>query len=102
MKKQAKRPAMSATEARSFRGFSIGNATTVLSATTEHGCSCDPYTDVFTFGRWKAQGLVVQRGQHAIAKLPVFIETEPTEEHPSGRKIMHSSSVFCRCQVGPS
>lgn len=102
-RKRTARRQMSASEARSFGRFSVGNASMVLSATTTRGCSCDPYADVFTFNRWRAQGFSVQRGEHAIAQLPVIVQIEPSEGEeqtaPKNDRIFTTSSVFCRCQV---
>ena len=33
-------------------------------------CGCEPYADVFTFNRWKAQGYFVRRGEHGV-RLPI-------------------------------
>jgi DNA repair protein RadC len=85
--------------------MSLANATLVAAALehrrqlTQQRCICEPYADVFTFHRWKAQGRDVRRGEHAVAKIPVWVETdeEPDEERPG--KIMQTSAVFCRCQT---
>ena len=45
--------------ARHFDRYSIANAVTVKQALP---CGCEPYVDVFTYRRWKAQGFQVQRG----------------------------------------
>ena len=89
---------MSPAEARSFERVSVGNATLLL---TLLECECQPYQDVFTYRRWKAQGFQVQKGQKAI-KLPLirhYSRTDPdTGEEKHGR-MMGRSAVFCRCQV---
>ena len=86
--------------ARQFDRFSVANAVTVKKSLP---CGCEPYVDVFTYRRWKAQGFQVQRGQKAI-KLPLIYklsETDPkTGERTESRRI-GSAAVFCRCQVNP-
>lgn len=67
---------MSADEARYFNSFSHANVTLLMSMLK---CRCQPYDDVFTFKRWLAQGLAVQKGQHGYK--------------------LQTSHVFCRCQV---
>lgn len=90
-----------ADDARRFeRGPSVGNMVRVK---TELACGCEPYVDVFTFNRWLAQGMVVQRGQKAI-RLPV-IKSRTTTDEKTGethcRRWRATSAVFCRCQVAP-
>ena len=64
------------------------------------GCDCEPYEDVFTFGRWIAQGRVVQKGEKGI-QLPVVIHG--TKETKAGGveeiTLLRRSYVFCRCQT---
>lgn len=86
--------------ARQFDRYSVANAVTVKQALP---CGCEPYVDVFTYRRWKAQGFQVQRGECAV-RLPLIYtrtETDPQtgEEHTTQRK--GRSAVFCRCQVKP-
>ena len=92
---------MSATEARTFDRYSVGNAALVM---MQRGCGCEPYRDVFTYNRWRAQGFQVQKGEKAI-RLPhvrtVRVRDEKTGEE-SERRLLRSSSVFCRCQVAQS
>ncbi len=97
---------MTAGDARHFDRTSISNAARVMA---ERGCGCEPYIDVFTYKRWRAQGFQVQRGERAI-KLPLVLHI-PDEEGDElgngrarrrGRKRLGSSSVFCRCQVQPT
>ena len=93
-----KRPPMTAAEARRFLHVSVGNA---IAVTRALDCGCEPYEDVFTYTRWQAQGMQVQRGQHSIS-LPL-IKDVSREDADTGeishRRIMGSSHVFCRCQV---
>jgi len=86
--------------ARQFDRYSIANAVTVKQSLP---CGCEPYVDVFTYSRWKAQGFQVQRGEKAV-RLPLIYsrtDTDPqTGEVHTSRRIGRSA-VFCRCQVKP-
>ena len=88
-----KREKMTAGEAVTFSRYSVFNAATVRHTLT---CGCEPYKDVFTFGRWIAQGFGVNKGEKSI-KLPV-VRTEDKEDGTTA-KIFHNSPVFCRHQV---
>lgn len=99
------RPQMTAIEARTFKTFSVSNATTITEALQAKGCTtCQPYEDVYTFNRWKALGYHVKKGEHGM-RIPVINEVEK-EDQASGkvstRKLFHTSAVFCRCQVEPN
>ena len=86
--------------ARHFDRYSIANAVAVKQSLP---CGCEPYRDVFTYLRWKAQGFQVQRGQKAI-KLPlIYGRTESDPETGEARTVRRvgRSAVFCRCQVKP-
>lgn len=89
---------MSPEQARTFEGFSIMNVAKVVEALS---CECSPYHDVFTFNRWRAQGLFVKKGEHGI-RLPL-VKTFLNKDKKTGEekviKIPCSSTVFCRCQV---
>lgn len=91
------RTKMTAEDARSFTTFSVGNAIAVKTALR---CGCEPYVDVFTFARWRAQGFRVRKGQHAI-RIPVVYSQEKESEDGTIETIRRFSSapVFCRCQV---
>ena len=95
-----KRPPMTADEARSFDRFSVANAARVAGAIAARGCDCEPYGDVFTFGRWIAQDRVVCKGEKGI-QLPVVIHG--TKETKAGGveeiTLLRRSYVFCRCQT---
>ena len=98
--KTKKKPKMTPAEARSFDTYSPANATMIGSLLN---CGCQPYEDVFTYQRWKAQGYQVQRGEKAI-KIPVIKTIPPKDtDDPNAkpRSFKGSSSVFCRCQVKP-
>ncbi len=86
--------------ARQFDRFSVANAVTVKKSLP---CGCEPYVDVFTYRRWKAQGFQVQRGQKAI-KLPLIYkrsETDPKTGERTETRRVGRSAVFCRCQIKP-
>ena len=93
-------PTFTPETARQFDRFSVANAVTVKQALP---CGCEPYVDVFTYRRWKAQGFQVQRGEKAI-KLPLIYQRrekdQATGEDRTVRR-MGRSAVFCRCQVKP-
>ncbi len=99
---------MTATDARTFtageRVSSIVRVTQALAELARPGCHCEPYADVFTFRRWRAQGRTVHKGEHGIA-LPVVIEKtyagtdELGDETPRTSRILQRSYVFCRCQT---
>ncbi len=87
--------------ARRFDRYSVANAVRVKEALP---CGCEPYRDVFTYRRWKAQGYQVQRGEKAI-KLPVIYKrTEKDRETGRERteRRVGRSAVFCRHQVKPT
>ena len=93
-----KAPPMTPSQAVTFDRFSIANAVTVASALE---CGCEPYSDVFTYRRWKAQGYQVARGAKAI-KIPT-VRTVDRENKTTGEidqvKLFHTSAVFCRHQL---
>ena len=90
-------PTMTAAEAKDFDRFSVANAATVESSLQ---CSCEAYTDVFTYNRWKAQGFQVMKGEKAI-RIPTIrtIKKENEEGEETTRSMKRTSYVFCRCQV---
>lgn len=100
---------MTAEEARTFPGFSLGNAVMVRKILADtRGCKCEPYGDVFTLPRWNAQGFRVRKGEHSI-RIPVWIPCEVTErdkvtgeERTREVKRPWTARVFCRCQVRPA
>lgn len=106
---QPDRPKMTAADARTFdRGIrpqSYGQILRLIgerAATGEHtACTCEPYRDVFTFKRWKAQAMSVRKGEHAM-KLATWIEIggDDDDDEP-GRLVSRMVPVFCRCQVSP-
>lgn len=93
------RPKMTAAEATHFDGHSTANAATIL---LELECDCQPYEDVFTYARWKAQGFQVQKGEKSI-RIPTIqkVTKENDKGEPETRRLKKTSFVFCRCQVKP-
>ncbi len=88
----ATRSTLTAAEAISFNRYSAANASQVQARLS---CGCEPYKDVFTYNRWRAQGYQVMRGQKAV-KLPIIIEKE---EDGEVKKRFWTAAVFCRHQV---
>ena len=89
---------MTSEEAVKFDRFSIFNALTVANSLP---CGCEPYKDVFTFNRWKAQGFIVMKGQHGV-KIPVVgtnIKYDDNTGQDVSKKYFSNSAVFCRHQV---
>lgn len=96
-RRRRQRPKMTPQDAAHFSRYSIQNAATVADALE---CGCEPYRDVFTYGRWQALGFQVQRGQKAV-KIPVIIQTEHEDEegNVTHRRQFWTGAVFCRHQV---
>ena len=83
------------------KGYSIRHIAILAAASEERGCQCQAYRDYFTYQRWLAQGMQVQKGQKGV-KLHTFQTGE--KEDPNTGKIKKwsrpwSYTVFCRCQV---
>lgn len=92
---------MTKSEATSFeQGYSLQNAAILARAAADNGCECEPYVDWFTYKRWLAQGMQVQKGEHGV-KLSCFLKSTKTDK--DGKETVYSrpwtSVVFCRCQV---
>jgi hypothetical protein len=98
---RSKLPPMTATQATTFDRISVANATAVDAALS---CGCVPYETVFTFRRWKAQGMSVVKGEKAI-KIPVVKDVESTDadtgEVTKSKRVFGTAAVFCKCQVKP-
>lgn len=93
---------MTAEQARTFDSFSEANARLLVLAAAARGCQCLPYTDWFTYKRWKAQGAQVQKGQSGTA-LTVYITRYKDGEDGTRKEsgsYPRTTYVFCRCQVG--
>ena len=92
---------MTKDEATSFEsGHSLQHAAILAMAANANGCECEPYVDWFTYKRWTAQGMQVQRGEHGV-KLSVFVKAKKTDK--DGKETEYTrpwgTTVFCRCQV---
>lgn len=61
--------------------------------------------ELHTFQRWKAMGYSVKKGEHAIAKFPVWKmgtkKDDDGEEETTGRMFMKTSAFFKTSQVEP-
>ena len=93
MPAKTKAPAMTAEDARRFDRISPANAALVMASLS---CECNPYRDVFTYRRWKAQGYQVRRGEHGIKLSGV---RDVVDKNGDSKKIFFGTTVFCRCQV---
>lgn len=95
------KPTMMAEGARSFDHISQQNMAILDEVAHDHGCTCQPYQDWFTYQRWSAQGFQVQKGEHGT-RLTVFVSKKIEED---GKEKVVSfprvTTVFCRCQVQP-
>jgi|TARA_Y100000310_G_scaffold42913_1_gene40079 hypothetical protein len=89
---------MTFTEAVHFDRFSISNAVAVKSLLQ---CGCEPYEDVYTYRRWKAQGFQVVKGEKAIRipQVRTVDREDPDTGEISQRRLFHTAAVFCRHQV---
>ena len=97
----ARRPKMTAEQAKQFDGYSLGNSMAVRGHYA--ACGCSAYDDVFTMRRWNAQGFAVRRGEHGL-RLPIVRERAPQDDDDGEAKpvrILGYSYVFCRHQVAP-
>ena len=95
-----RRPRMTEQEAKSFGRYSQQNAAQVM---RERGCACQPYRDVYTFNRWRAQGYGVKKGEKAIRLPTVRHDLKENPDTETYEMIRHFSwgFVFCRHQVQP-
>ena len=90
---------MNAVEAQRFEIQSERNAAIVEDHFT---CDCRAYQDIFTYGRWKAQSLQVQKGQKACKILtcqPIIVTDDDTGDKKVVGTRPRTSAVFCRHQV---
>ena len=67
--------------ARAFDHYSLTNATVIRQACAARGCKCEPYSDVFTFQRWLAQGRAVRKGEHGTRILTLVPVTRRDPEN---------------------
>jgi len=92
--RKSKRPQMSEAEAKQFSRISEANINLCLH---HFDCGCSPYTDLYTYKRWKAQGYHVKKGEHGL-RLPL-VKTLDNEIGEPVEKLFCRSVVFCRHQV---
>ena len=93
---------MTAVQAQTFDRKSLASEMLLANAAEERGCQCQPYVDWFTYNRWQAQGMQVQRATevgHGI-KLTTWVQTKDKDGEP-GRTFPKRTTVFCRCQTKP-
>lgn len=90
---------MTAQEAKTFDTYSARNAAEVEDA---FSCGCKPYEDVFTYKRWQALGMQVQKGEHGKS-LSIIKEIKDKDDDGNvvKKKKMCYTKVFCRCQTKP-
>ena len=91
---------MSAEQAQQFDRESLASIGFLGMVAASRGCECQAYVDWFTYGRWRAQGFQVQKGEKGTS-LTSWIEFSTEDE--SGKEEVHrrphKTHVFCRCQV---
>ena len=91
-------PQMTADDARAFEHFSVHNAVQAEMACAEG--SCRAYSDIFTFRRWRAQGLVVRKGEKGTTVTTwVPVPTQTDNEESTVRRRPKRAVLFCRHQV---
>lgn len=88
---------MTAQEAKTFDTYSARNAAEVEEA---FPCGCKPYENVFTYNKWQALGMQVQKGEHGKS-LSVIREEKDKDDDGNVvvKKKMRYARVFCRCQT---
>jgi len=87
-------------EARSFDRTSDRHYAILAFEAAARGCQCEAYRDWYTYKRWRAQGMQVQKGEKSF-KLPTFYTVKEVDK--SGKEVpitrRSTSCLFCRCQV---
>jgi len=90
---------MTAEQAASFDTYSLSNATILAMAASARGCTCQAYSDWYTYRRWAAQGKQVKQGEHGT-HIPIIVCVPPDDENKKqAYQLRRTSVVFCRCQV---
>lgn len=90
---------LSPEEARRFDHFSVHNAVAAEAACPT--LECRAYADIFTFGRWLAQGYVVKKGEQGT-KVTTWIpmpEPDDGERGVARRTRSKTAILYCRHQV---
>lgn len=93
------RPKMTADEAKQFDVYSEKNAE-IAESSCENGCVA--YEDIFTYNRWIALGMQVQKGEKSTRiEVPIFriVVDEVTGKERKVKTGSRMVPVFCRCQV---
>ena len=93
------RPAMTAEQARTFGTGSVTNSMIIAMA---FPCGCQAYENVFTFGRWIAQGFAVRKGEKGTHISVVYTQEKAPrdmEEPTETSQRWGTAVVFCRHQV---
>ena len=70
---------MNASEAQSFGRQSENHIMFLALEADKRGCSCAAYRDWFTYKRWTAQGLQVQKGEKSV-KLPIYYQQKEKDK----------------------
>jgi antirestriction protein ArdC len=86
---------MSAEDARTFEHFSVHNAVQAQLACPQ--ASCEAYTDIFTYRRWRAQGYAVRKGENGTV-VTTWITTRGRGDGEPKRRPKRAV-LFCRHQV---
>lgn len=95
-----KKGQMTSEQAVTFQSFSVANAAALMDAAKVRGCTCQPYTDWFTYDRWQAQGMQVQKGEHGVPLVTYIPIKDKATGEETGKRPWHYRA-FCRCQVRP-
>lgn len=101
MTTKTKAPPLTAEQATSFDRHSETSFEILSQAAELRGCECVAYQDWFTYRRWQALGLQVQKGQKG-SQLTVYNTTEETDPKTglvTTKTRPWKAYVFCRCQV---
>lgn len=83
--------------ARTFDRKSRSHEMVLAQVAAEKGCNCAAYVDWFTYRRWKAQEMQVQKGERGI-KLTTWVPVKDDDGNVV-RTFPRTVTVFCRCQV---
>jgi len=96
----ATQQSMTVEDARNFEHFSVHNAVQAEMACTEQ--TCRAYIDIFTFRRWRAQGLVVRKGEKGTTITTWIADARAkanADDTQASRQRPKRAVLFCRHQV---
>lgn len=111
--RRTQRPKMSAGEATHFERMSVASYAQCVTeleqrrAESYADCKCEPYADLYTFNRWRAQGYHVRKGEKAI-RFSTWLPVEGKATTDDNGEMVNAAAphliprlafVFCRCQV---